>query len=138
MALLQLQPTLQSATPISSPSIRHGPLQHRDRFDKVSVNIAKSVQTVPLTLNVFKFGELSDLIGPEYKYTFHGSASTNQTYLSFVFNTTSVYTNKTVSAGDHLGLSIAGLDFAPYCHLEYDVGSSSDHVLLQQGSGQNS
>lgn len=105
---------------------------------EVSVNIAKSVQTVPLTLNVFKFGELSDLIGPEYKYTLLGSASTNQTYLSFVFNATTVYTNKTVSAGDRLGLSIAGSDFAPYCHLEYDVGASSDQVLLQQGVGQYS
>jgi hypothetical protein len=105
---------------------------------EVSVNIAKSVQTVPLTLMVFKFGEISDLIGPEYKYTLLGSASVNQTYLSFVFNTTSVYTNKTVSAGDRLGLSIAGVDFAPYCHVEYDVGSDSDHVLLQQGGGQNS
>ena len=107
----------------------------------VSVNIAKSVQTVPLTLNVFKFGEISDLIGPEYKYTLLGSASVNQTYLSFVFNTTSVYTNETVAAGDHLGLSIAGADFAPYCHLEYDdvVGPApSDRALLQQGGGQNS
>ena len=105
---------------------------------EVAVNIAKSVQTVPLTLNVFKFDSISDLISPEYKYTLLGSASLNQTYLSYVFNTTSVYTNKTVDAGDKLGLSIAGSDFAPYCHLEYDVESDSDRVLLQQGVGQNS
>ena len=105
---------------------------------EVAVNIAKSVQTVPLTLNVFKFGQISDLVSPEYKYTLLGSASVNQTYLSFVFNTTSVYTNKTVTKGDRLGLSIAGSDFAPYCHLEYDTGTDSDRLLLQQGVGQNS
>jgi hypothetical protein len=30
--------------------------------------IAKSVQIALLMLNVFKFGEISDLIDPEYKY----------------------------------------------------------------------
>lgn len=69
-----------------------------------------------------------------------GTASYNASQLSFVFNTTSVSitTNATVSAGDMLGISITGADFAPYCHLEYDVGSNSGFTLFQRGAGQNS
>lgn len=106
---------------------------------QVPVNIARSVQTVPLMLNVFKLSSLSDLVSLEYKCTLLGTASYNASDLSYVFNATSVYTNITVTKGDWLGLSIAGADFAPYCHLEYDVGSEGDgKVLLQQGAGQNS
>jgi hypothetical protein len=50
-----------------------------------------------------------------------------------------------VQAGDHLGVSISGADFSPYCHLEYDTkatpGVSKEHgpgKLFVQGSGQNS
>jgi len=49
-----------------------------------------------------------------------------------------------VKVGDHLGFSLAGPDFAPYCHLEYDVGGRGmrrsepemGNVLFQQGMGQ--
>lgn len=46
--------------------------------------------------------------------------------------------NATVALGDLLGLAIAGQDFTPYCHLEYDVDSRSGVVLYQRGAGQNS
>lgn len=59
--------------------------------------------------------------------------------MSYTFDTTSVSLNASVSAGDKLGFSIAGADFAPYCHLEYDVEEGPmGMVLLQQGQGQNS
>jgi hypothetical protein len=76
-----------------------------------------------------------------YKYTLLGTQTLNATYISFVFNTTSVPTNASlsqVSKGDHLGFSISGQDIAPYCHLEYDTPAHSSHVLLEQGAGQNS
>lgn len=40
--------------------------------------------------------------------------------------------------GDKLGLAISGQDFAPYCHLEFDVEGESDMALFQRGAGQNS
>ncbi|KAK4574517.1 hypothetical protein LTR86_001358 [Recurvomyces mirabilis] len=111
----------------------------------VSFNVAKSVQTVPLLLTIFKFSSYADLISPEYKYTTLGTAPYNATSLSFVFNTTSIpiTSNATVSAGDLLGLSITGSDFAPYCHLEYETtnstgSSASAFRLYQRGAGQNS
>lgn len=121
----------------------------------VAVNIAKSSQTVPLTINVFKFSNLSALVAPEYKYTLLATASFTAAQLSYVFNATSVSVNASVAKGDNLGLSIVGADFAPYCHLEYDFGSAEvatslgpivypaatgyeGQVLLQQGSGQYS
>ncbi|KAK4550273.1 hypothetical protein LTR36_003240 [Oleoguttula mirabilis] len=110
-------------------------------LESVSVNIAAAgVQAVPLALTVFKFASLADLVAPEYKWTALGTASYNASELSFVFNTTSVpiTSNATVSAGDLLGLSISGSDFAPYCHLEFDVGEQSGFKLLQRGAGQNS
>jgi hypothetical protein len=51
---------------------------------------------------------------------------------------------RAVRAGDHLGFSISGSDFAPYCHLEYDTkrypGDSKGQTprLFAQGAGQNS
>ncbi|OCL14498.1 hypothetical protein AOQ84DRAFT_384686 [Glonium stellatum] len=104
---------------------------------QVSVNIAASVQTVPLTLDVFKFSSIQDLVSSAYKYTLLATALFNSTSLSYVFNTASLYPNATVSQGDYLGLSIAGSDFAPYCYLEYSV-AGGNQILLQQGSGQNS
>lgn len=105
---------------------------------QVSVNTAASYQKLPLTLNVFKFSNLSALASPHYRWTELGNATYNATSLSFVFNTTSVFLNATVTKGDKLGIQISGPDFAPYCHLEYDVPASSDMILLQQGAGQNS
>jgi hypothetical protein len=46
----------------------------------------------------------------------------SDTELSFSFSTVTVLDmNAKVSAGEHLGISISGVDFAPYCHLEYDT-----------------
>ena len=69
-----------------------------------------------------------------------GTASYNTTNLDFVFDnaTVAITTNATVKAGDHLGISIAGQDFAPYCHLEYNTAPGSSTKLLQRGGGQNS
>ena len=69
-----------------------------------------------------------------------GTASVNASQLTYVFNTTTVNvtSNATVAAGDLLGLAIAGQDFAPYCHLEYDTGNDRSRVLYQRGAGQNS
>jgi len=110
---------------------------------EVAVNIAAipAQQLVPLTMNVFRFSSLAALVLPNYKYELLSSRSFNASELSYVFNTTSVMdlTGTAVAQGDHLGFSIAGPDFAPYCHLEYDVGSgASGMVLLVQGQGQNS
>jgi len=104
---------------------------------QVAVNVARSVQTVPLTITVFRFDSLGALYSPEYKYETLGSASVNTSQLSFTFDTTVVHVNATVAAGDNLGFSFAGEDFAPYCHLEAPQ-SDDEHVLLQQGQGQNS
>jgi hypothetical protein len=53
--------------------------------------------------------------------------------------------NAKVTNGEHLGISISGADFAPYCHLEYDtkaftsgIGGQAPGKLFLQGSGQNS
>ncbi|CAK4031328.1 Arabinanase levansucrase invertase [Lecanosticta acicola] len=108
----------------------------------VSVNIAASGnQEVPLVLTAFKFSSYSDLVSPEYIWTQLGTVSLNAAQLSYVFNTTTVplSSNATVEAGDMLGLAIAGADFAPYCHLEYEIGGGEgDKVLFQRGAGQNS
>lgn len=117
---------------------------HSGTLKSISVNIAGArTQTVPLTLTFFKFSSYADLINPEYKWTTLGSTSINSTYLSYVFNTTTVPVtantgNATVQAGDMLGLAIAGQDFTPYCHLEYDVDEGKGVVLFQRGAGQNS
>lgn len=105
---------------------------------QVSVNIAASYQKSPLILNVFKFSNLSALESPQYRWTELGNATYNATALSYVFNTSSVFLEAPVQKGDKLGVEISGSDFAPYCHLEYDVPATSDLVLLQQGAGQNS
>lgn len=57
--------------------------------------------------------------------------------LSYTFDNVIIQPNATVHAGQHLGFSITGPDFAPYCHLEYNNQDPSK-VLLQQGQGQNS
>ncbi|EMD00452.1 hypothetical protein BAUCODRAFT_152944 [Baudoinia panamericana UAMH 10762] len=135
-------------------------------ISSVSVNIAASVQTVPLSLTVFRFDSYSDLIAPEYKYTTMGTATFNRTSLSYVFDVANVpvTSNATVQQGDLLGLAISGADFVPYCHLEYSTGTgassssgptgwghgpqgswggssfspSGTYRLFQQGVGQNS
>ena len=134
--------------------VQYTPVCDSDQFDlyqtwkasksgtlkSVSVNIARSVQTVPLSLTVFKFTNYNDLIMPEYKWTTLGSASLNATQLSYTFDTATipVTSNSTVKAGDLLGLAIVGQDFAPYCHLEYDATGDQSRVLYQRGAGQNS
>ncbi|KAK5124275.1 hypothetical protein LTR85_001978 [Meristemomyces frigidus] len=144
--------TAGDATP---PLAVYTPVCDSDQFDlfqtwtaskdgtlsSVSVNVAAAgVQTVPLAFTVFKFASLADIVAPEYKWTALGTASYNASELSYVFNTTSVSitSNATVTAGDLLGISMTGADFAPYCHLEYDVGRHSGFKLFQRGAGQNS
>ncbi|EME38324.1 glycoside hydrolase family 43 protein [Dothistroma septosporum NZE10] len=106
----------------------------------VFVNIARSVQTVPLALTVFKFDSYDDLIAPRYKWNTLGSVSYNATALSYTFDTTSVpiTSNSTIKAGDLLGLAITGSDFAPYCHLEYNHSGDASRILFQRGAGQSS
>jgi hypothetical protein len=113
-------------------------VENTGTLKSLSINIAKSVQTVALVVKVFKFSNITELLSAEYKYTLLGTSTINSTELSYVFNTTSVLTNANVTAGDRLGFSIAGSDYAPYCHLEYDLESGSDHMLYQQGVGQTS
>ncbi|KAK3068824.1 hypothetical protein LTR53_013304 [Teratosphaeriaceae sp. CCFEE 6253] len=136
------------------PDVVYTPICDSDQFDlfqtwtatqsgkltSVSVNIARSVQTVPLALTFFKFDSYDDLVAPEYKWTALGTVVYNASSLSYVFNTTSVpvTSNATISTGDLLGLAISGSDFAPYCHLEYETASNSSFKLYQRGSGQNS
>lgn len=43
-----------------------------------------------------------------------------------------------MSEGDLLGLAVMGQDYAPYCHLEYEMVPGEDKVLYQRGAGQNS
>ncbi|KAF2151532.1 glycoside hydrolase family 43 protein, partial [Myriangium duriaei CBS 260.36] len=110
----------------------------------VAVNIAASVQTIPLTLTVFKYSNIAALEAPNYKWTELGSATYTPSNLTHVFQTATVNLSATVSVGDRLGIEVSGADYVPYCHLEYDLGSSSygssasNTVLLQQGGGQNS
>lgn len=143
-----------SASDGSPAAAAYSPVCDSDSFDlfqtwqaskagtiqSVSVNIAGAkVQTIPLALAVFKFSSYSDLFAPEYKWTTLGAANINSTYLSYVFNTTTipVTSNATVQQGDYLGLAITGQDFTPYCHLEYQNDDESK-VLYQRGAGQNS
>jgi len=119
---------------------------------EVTVNIAKSVQSIPLQLSVFRFRSLADLVRPNYKYELLGSATYSTKNISFVFDTVSVddFKNATVSKNDYLGFSITGPDYAPYCHMEYDMSKSQSSgegtplkpvqgmALFQQKTGQNS
>ena len=91
-------------------------------------------------MTVFKFSSYSDLISPEYKWTTLGTKSINATDLEYTFDTTTVpvTSNATVAKGDLLGIAIAGQDFSPYCHLEYDSSADASKVLYQRGAGQNS
>jgi hypothetical protein len=64
--------------------------------------------------------------------------------VTFAFNTLTISINANVTVGDHLGFSISGPDFSPYCHLEYDtrlhpggIGQGAGK-LFAQGAGQNS
>lgn len=125
-------------------------------LESVAVNLAAATQTIPLILTVFKFSSLADLVSPGYKYTTLGTAIYDPSNLTYVFDTAMVGNmNATVSEGDNLGIglvpgnlgvSIYGIDFVPYCHLEYDTaaypgglnGGSPPGPLLQQGAGQNS
>ena len=126
------------ATAINGHSSRHGRLPNPAHYDKSQSTLQPRTRKLPLTLNVFKFSNLSALASPQYRWTELGNATYNATSLSYVFNTTSVFLNASVTKGDKLGIQISGSDFAPYCHLEYDVPASSDLILLQQGAGQNS
>jgi hypothetical protein len=65
--------------------------------------------------------------------------------LTFAFNALTISNiNANVTAGDHLGFSISGSDFSPYCHLEYNTKLHPEGVgqgagkLFVQGAGQNS
>jgi hypothetical protein len=66
--------------------------------------------------------------------------------LTFAFNTVTISNiNANVIVGDHLGFSISGPDFSPYCHLEYDtklyargIGGQDSGKLFVQEAGQNS
>ncbi|KAK5135352.1 hypothetical protein LTR08_005294 [Meristemomyces frigidus] len=118
---------------------------HNGTLTSVSINVAASVQTTPLVLTVFKVDSISDLLAPEYKWTTLGTAQYNASQLSYVFDVAevSITSNATVKAGDLLGLSLTGLvqgapEFAPYCHLEYELGTTGGTKLWQRGAGQNS
>jgi len=115
---------------------------------EVSVNIAKAYQRVPLSIKIFRFSSYSDFVRPNYRYEQLGARMIlpSSRDLSFAFSTVTVSNLRgAVRAGDHLGFSISGPDFAPYCHLEYDTkrypGVGKDQTaarLFAQGAGQNS
>lgn len=110
-------------------------------LSSVSINVARAMQTVPLSLTVFKFSNYTALLAPEYVWTSLGSASFAANQTSYVFDTVSVPVthNATVQKGDLLGLAISGADFSPWCHLEYDTaGAQRGFRLFQQGQGQYS
>ena len=71
-----------------------------------------------------------------YDWTLLGSANIPRSQLTYVFDLAKVSLNSPVSQGDKLGFSIAGADFAPYCHLE--TAADGAKVLYQQGQGQYS
>ncbi|KAG8629731.1 hypothetical protein KVT40_001350 [Elsinoe batatas] len=106
----------------------------------VSINVARGVQTVPLSLTVFNnFTSYTQLTQPLFKYNTLGAATFTPANLTYTFDTATVTLIKPVQVkkGDFLGLAIAGSDYSPYCHLEYD-SSRSDFKLFQRGAGQNS
>ncbi|CAK7205295.1 hypothetical protein SEUCBS139899_008064 [Sporothrix eucalyptigena] len=120
----------------------------------VSVNVAAGNNNANLTITVFAFSNISDLIAPSYKYTLLGSATFTPDQLTQVFGTATVSLNVTVAEGQMLGFAFgeAGAsgsfslgNFIPFCHLEYTFATCEQHqdgnngqLLLQQGSGQNS
>lgn len=107
----------------------------------VSVNVAKSVQTVPLALVVFNnFTSATELVSPGFKYNTLGAASYEAANLTWVYDTATVTldTPVAVTEGEMLGISLAGADYAPYCHLEFDNSEYPQFQLFQQGQGQYS
>jgi hypothetical protein len=108
-------------------------------IESVSLNVARGHQEAALSLTLFKFSSHEDLLTPGYKWTQLGTASffANQTTWVFDTVTVPVSTNGTVSKGEFLGVSIAGFDVSPWCHLEYD-GADEDYILYAQGGGQYS
>ncbi|KAF2663808.1 Arabinanase/levansucrase/invertase [Microthyrium microscopicum] len=116
---------------------------------EVSVNVAKGRQLMPLVISVFRFSSYSDLVAPNYIYEKLGSRMVLPSFATDLLTTFNAITvsnlTATVKAGDHIGISITGSDFSPYCHLEYDtkafaktLGASTAPKLLVQGAGQNS
>lgn len=77
----------------------------------VSINIAASVQTTNLTINLFKFSFLTQLVAPEYKYTLLASVSVPRSALTYVFDAYTVSVHAKVNEGDMLGVSIAATGF---------------------------
>ncbi|KEQ66123.1 Arabinanase/levansucrase/invertase [Aureobasidium melanogenum CBS 110374] len=108
----------------------------------VSVNVARGVQTVPLSLTVFKLSSINDLFTPEYKWTPLGSSSCFANQTSYTFDTVTVpLINATVSQGELLGFRLQGADYSPWCHLEFDTkeeACAGNFRLFQQGQGQYS
>lgn len=106
----------------------------------VSLNVARSSQTIPLSLTVFTIPSVNDMFAPSVKWTTLGSASFAANQTTYVFDTVTVpiTTNATVAKGQLLGLSISGADFAPWCHLEYEMQAGCGGRLFQQGNGQYS
>ena len=107
----------------------------------VSVNVARGVQTVPLSLTVFNgLSSYSDIVAPSFTWKALGSASYTPGNLTYVFDKATVQLTAPVSVkkGDILGLAITGADYSPYCHLEFDNTGMSQYKLFQRGAGQNS
>ena len=83
-----------------------------------------------------------------YRYTQLASKVISPTdkNLTFAFDAVTISNiTANVQVGDHLGFSITGPDFSPYCHLEYDtqkfpggIGHQKVGKLFAQGMGQNS
>ncbi|THX13944.1 Arabinanase/levansucrase/invertase [Aureobasidium pullulans] len=115
------------------------PASQDGTIESVSLNVARGHQEAALSLTLFKFSSHEDLLTPGYKWTQLGTASffANQTTWVFDTVTVPVSTNGTVSKGEFLGVSIAGFDVSPWCHLEYD-GADEDYILYAQGGGQYS
>lgn len=108
-------------------------------LESVSLNVARGHQEAPLSLTLFRFSTHAELLSPGYKWTQIGSASFYANQTTWVFDTVTVpvTSNSTVSKGDLIGVSIAGFDVSPWCHLEYEC-EGDGFVLYAQGGGQYS
>lgn len=112
---------------------------------EVGVNIARNIQSVNLTLIVFKFSNDSALISPGYRWEILGTQLFTPEQLDWSFGVAKVPCNGTVASGDRLGVQIvSGLNqafapdvYAPYCHLQTN-SSDSTRTMYGQGLGQNS
>jgi len=134
----------------------------------VTVNIAAGAQTTNLTMRIFNFTTINDLVAPGYKWTTLATQVFTRAELMETFsNATVTLDGITVKAGEHLGIAISANgfgalsivtqpDLASYCYLEYgnkkqlndqahgiywaqrDTDAVTQQILLVQGAGQTS